>query len=431
MKCQLCKEDADLPFRCNYCGQYFCGKHRLPERHLCPNLPTRRWRQKPFISSPPHYNETRNIRRTPSRVSSNNQARRGNQNRVLVYLVIFVSITAFAMYMSQPGAEQTTIGEQTTSNETIGQDDVPVPTPPTKVYFSSLDELALFLDNDNISDIEWVEDVFMCGDFTQNLIDRADAAGYNTLQYRSMEGNELQSYSDVMATVSYTSPYGRTWRSLGLGLSGAGHAVCETTIGNKTVLIEPQNDMIFELSRGIFTVLYKGSITKYGQKLPEPDSRTYFKSLDDLILFFENDDFSKIIWNESMMVLDLDSDSSGWNEVMIGYYNGERFEWDYELLDAISVSAGEYGCNTLFNHIIREDELRAYSNAISTISYQSGSTIWSYGEIDLSSVDSTIVFKTTIGNNTMVIAPQTDIVFEYKDGEYIVQYKGEITKNEG
>lgn len=43
MKCQLCKEELFLPRRCSYCRQYFCDDHRLPEKHLCPALPSRKW----------------------------------------------------------------------------------------------------------------------------------------------------------------------------------------------------------------------------------------------------------------------------------------------------------------------------------------------------------------------------------------------------
>jgi len=355
----------------------------------------------------------------------------------LFYFVIIACIAALVMYTLQHGVENTlddlsnvvsnvsqTV-QETTGN--ISQTVQELSKPIERAYFESVDELIIFLDADNVSDIEWTED-FVCADFTDTLIERAVAAGYNTLLYRGMEGVELNRYSDVMATVSFTSPYGRTWRSLGLKLSGAGHAVCETTVCNLTIIIEPQNDMIFKLSNGHYTVLYKGEITKYGQKLPEPDDRTYFKSIDDLILFFDNDNFSKIEWNESVM--DWDWDSSDWNEVMSGYYNGERFEWGWDLLDVLSERATVYGCNTLLSCVIRGDELRAYSNALSTISYQSGSTIWSYRGLDLSSIDTKIVFKTTIGNNTIVIAPQTDIIFNFKDGEYIVLYAGEITKNE-
>lgn len=34
-----------MPFKCSYCGQYFCAQHRLPENHLCPNLPKRGWKE--------------------------------------------------------------------------------------------------------------------------------------------------------------------------------------------------------------------------------------------------------------------------------------------------------------------------------------------------------------------------------------------------
>lgn len=38
MKCQKCGKDTFLPFRCQYCGGYFCDDHRLPENHECPQM---------------------------------------------------------------------------------------------------------------------------------------------------------------------------------------------------------------------------------------------------------------------------------------------------------------------------------------------------------------------------------------------------------
>jgi len=36
MQCHFCGQDKEgLPFRCNYCGEFFCGEHRLPENHAC------------------------------------------------------------------------------------------------------------------------------------------------------------------------------------------------------------------------------------------------------------------------------------------------------------------------------------------------------------------------------------------------------------
>jgi len=38
MKCQKCQKEAFLPFKCPYCGEYFCSEHRLPENHECPQM---------------------------------------------------------------------------------------------------------------------------------------------------------------------------------------------------------------------------------------------------------------------------------------------------------------------------------------------------------------------------------------------------------
>lgn len=35
MKCEICGKSDYLPFKCRYCGRYFCIEHRLPENHNC------------------------------------------------------------------------------------------------------------------------------------------------------------------------------------------------------------------------------------------------------------------------------------------------------------------------------------------------------------------------------------------------------------
>ena len=35
VKCDYCGEEEYMPFRCKYCGGYFCSEHRLPELHNC------------------------------------------------------------------------------------------------------------------------------------------------------------------------------------------------------------------------------------------------------------------------------------------------------------------------------------------------------------------------------------------------------------
>jgi predicted nucleic acid binding AN1-type Zn finger protein len=36
--CSFCGERVYLPFHCEYCHRYFCGKHRLPCEHDCKNI---------------------------------------------------------------------------------------------------------------------------------------------------------------------------------------------------------------------------------------------------------------------------------------------------------------------------------------------------------------------------------------------------------
>jgi Zn-dependent protease len=39
MQCHYCEQyKPGLPFRCNFCGNYFCSDHRLPENHACPRV---------------------------------------------------------------------------------------------------------------------------------------------------------------------------------------------------------------------------------------------------------------------------------------------------------------------------------------------------------------------------------------------------------
>ena len=39
MDCHFCgRMNEGLPFHCNYCGEVFCGEHRLPENHACPRV---------------------------------------------------------------------------------------------------------------------------------------------------------------------------------------------------------------------------------------------------------------------------------------------------------------------------------------------------------------------------------------------------------
>jgi len=35
LECNFCGKEEPFPFKCSYCGEYFCAEHRLPENHTC------------------------------------------------------------------------------------------------------------------------------------------------------------------------------------------------------------------------------------------------------------------------------------------------------------------------------------------------------------------------------------------------------------
>ncbi|MBS7637906.1 peptidase M50 [Candidatus Bathyarchaeota archaeon] len=38
VRCERCGRDSYMPFKCSYCGGYFCYEHRLPEAHDCTGI---------------------------------------------------------------------------------------------------------------------------------------------------------------------------------------------------------------------------------------------------------------------------------------------------------------------------------------------------------------------------------------------------------
>ncbi|RMF90076.1 MAG: hypothetical protein D6733_04790 [Methanobacteriota archaeon] len=56
-RCAYCSKEELLPFTCSYCGEAFCGDHRLPEKHGCRGFSRERWlsRQGARSTQPPLY----------------------------------------------------------------------------------------------------------------------------------------------------------------------------------------------------------------------------------------------------------------------------------------------------------------------------------------------------------------------------------------
>ena len=73
-RCYFCSKplvgDDAYYFKCNYCGQYFCSDHRLPENHLCRSSPVRRVVPSGMTSSGGYWSST-------GRYSSSSSARSG------------------------------------------------------------------------------------------------------------------------------------------------------------------------------------------------------------------------------------------------------------------------------------------------------------------------------------------------------------------
>jgi len=65
VKCAVCGKEVLMPFKCAYCGEYFCAEHRLPEKHNCPGL---------MAAASPHEKEFK-LRRVTERRSFEVEAR--------------------------------------------------------------------------------------------------------------------------------------------------------------------------------------------------------------------------------------------------------------------------------------------------------------------------------------------------------------------
>lgn len=58
MKCEKCGVETALPFKCRYCGKYFCADHRLPENHGCTRIELARQPTAEVQTAPQSYEYT-------------------------------------------------------------------------------------------------------------------------------------------------------------------------------------------------------------------------------------------------------------------------------------------------------------------------------------------------------------------------------------
>ena len=103
MECSICGKEENPPFKCHYCGGYFCCEHRVPESHNCTNLPKINPYYKPFIQSIKHEDDnddfiqkTYPIKSIFTKIKEKLQI---NKNRRKTSNVIFVtSLIVFSIY---------------------------------------------------------------------------------------------------------------------------------------------------------------------------------------------------------------------------------------------------------------------------------------------------------------------------------------------
>lgn len=102
VKCQQCNVETYMPFKCPYCGQYFCVKHRLPENHNCP----RHWLAKAPRSQPPR--KARTPETQPSYQYKVTMHPRQNQGKVIRFSItelkhlLLGAILTLAIGLSMP-----------------------------------------------------------------------------------------------------------------------------------------------------------------------------------------------------------------------------------------------------------------------------------------------------------------------------------------
>jgi Zn-dependent protease len=53
LNCHQCNTEVYMPFRCPYCGNFFCAQHRLPENHNCPEIWKAKTPQPPLQTATP------------------------------------------------------------------------------------------------------------------------------------------------------------------------------------------------------------------------------------------------------------------------------------------------------------------------------------------------------------------------------------------
>jgi len=320
-RCQICGTDVLYLFECNYCNGKFCVDHHLPENHTCafsPKTPPPHIQAalEGMITSKAKAETLKRmheLKKSEHETKSTIRDRRkkfSKRNLALISLLllitgcaIFVMMTdntpptitiispemktyntssidltyavnepiSWAGYSLDNAENITLMNNMTLSNLSLGQHELIIHANDTagnigfsKVsftitrIFSSLNELIIYLREDDLSDVEWTVN-YTCDAFAKDFIRIAESKGYYVFTYYALQGDEMAKFASIEIIIVGWEPWKPYWQSY-LNDPDAGHVVVRTTINNVDVIVDPQTDII--LTHPDFTVLYEGEITQ-------------------------------------------------------------------------------------------------------------------------------------------------------------------------
>jgi Zn-dependent protease len=68
IECFVCGKAESIPFRCNYCKEYFCGNHRNPINHSCPFVNSYKKKRQDMLHGNQNYGTNSSFSHTISRI---------------------------------------------------------------------------------------------------------------------------------------------------------------------------------------------------------------------------------------------------------------------------------------------------------------------------------------------------------------------------
>ena len=88
-QCEICGKEELIPFKCKYCGGFFCAEHRLPENHYCAGQPT----EAPVFARP----KTKKYKPSKNAWSFTPSRKQKNKSKLIkiVAVVIVISLSLF------------------------------------------------------------------------------------------------------------------------------------------------------------------------------------------------------------------------------------------------------------------------------------------------------------------------------------------------